>query len=105
MPAHAPPTVDPRHDPDRRIRAPRGAALRCRNWQIEAAYRMLQNNLDVEVAEDPTRLVVYGGIGRAARDWASFDAILRALERLEEDQTLVVQSGKPVAVLRTYADA
>ncbi|HEV8503609.1 MAG TPA: urocanate hydratase [Casimicrobiaceae bacterium] len=89
----------------RTVRAPRGSALTCRNWQIEAAYRMIQNNLDPEVAERPQDLVVYGGIGKAARNWASFDAILAALRALAEDETLLVQSGKPVGVLRTHFDA
>ena len=87
------------------VRAPRGPHLTCRNWQIEAAYRMLQNNLDPEVAFDPENLIVYGGRGRAARNWDCFDAILAALERLQEDETLLVQSGKPVGVLRTHKDA
>jgi urocanate hydratase len=87
------------------VRAPRGSALTCRNWQIEAAYRMIQNNLDPEVAERPQDLVVYGGIGKAARNWAAFDAILAALRTLGEDETLLVQSGKPVGVLRTHVDA
>ncbi|GMV46114.1 MAG: urocanate hydratase [Pseudomonadota bacterium] len=89
----------------RPVRAPRGSALRCANWLIEAAYRMLQNNLDPEVAENPDALVVYGGIGKAARNWDCFEAILRALERLEPDQSLLVQSGKPVGVFRTHVDA
>jgi urocanate hydratase len=95
----------PRFDPTRKIRAPRGSQLHCKNWLAEAAFRMIQNNLDAEVAENPAALVVYGGIGRAARDWACFDAILAALRELEADQTLLVQSGKPVAVFRTHADA
>ena len=94
-----------RHDPSRVIRAPRGSERRCLSWQTEAAYRMLHNNLDPEVAEDPSRLVVYGGIGRAARDWACFDAIARALETLRDDQTLLVQSGKPVGIFRSHPDA
>ncbi len=89
----------------RTIRAPRGITLTCRNWQIEAAYRMLQNNLDPEVAFDPDNLIVYGGRGKAARSWQAFDAILRTLERLAPDETLLVQSGKPVAVFRTHEDA
>ena len=89
----------------RLVRAPRGSGLSCANWQIEAAYRMLQNNLDPEVAENPDALVVYGGIGKAARDWDCFDAILAALKALREDETLLVQSGKPVGVFRTHADA
>jgi urocanate hydratase len=89
----------------RTVRSPRGAVLACRNWQIEAAYRMIQNNLDPEVAENPMALVVYGGIGKAARNWECFDAILRCLRDLEADQTLLVQSGKPVGVFRTHVDA
>ncbi|HEY8614711.1 urocanate hydratase [Phenylobacterium sp.] len=89
----------------RTVRAPRGDQLNARSWLTEAPLRMLMNNLDPEVAEDPGNLVVYGGIGRAARDWASFDRIVEALKRLEADQTLLVQSGKPVGVFRTHADA
>ncbi len=89
----------------RAVRAPRGSSLSCRNWLIEAAYRMIQNNLDPEVAENPDALVVYGGIGKAARDWASFEAILKALRELGEDETLLVQSGKPVGVFRTTVDS
>jgi len=89
----------------RPVRAPRGAKLTCRSWLTEAPWRMLQNNLDPDVAEDPDRLVVYGGSGRAARDWASFDAILRELAALGDDETLLVQSGKPVGVFRTRRDA
>jgi urocanate hydratase len=89
----------------RTVRAPRGATLTCKNWLIEAPYRMLQNNLDPDVAFDPENLIVYGGRGRAARNWESFDAILRSLEQLEADETLLVQSGKPVAVFRTHLDA
>jgi urocanate hydratase len=87
------------------VRAPRGTQLSCKNWQIEAAYRMIQNNLDPDVAENPQALVVYGGIGKAARNWECFDAILRELRNLKEDETLLVQSGKPVGVFRTHADA
>jgi len=87
------------------VRAPRGTQLHCKNWLIEAAYRMLQNNLDPEVAENPDALVVYGGIGKAARDWDCYEAILRELQKLGEDETLLVQSGKPVGVFRTHADA
>jgi len=87
------------------VRAPRGTALSCKSWTIEAAYRMLQNNLDPEVAERPGDLVVYGGIGRAARNWACFDKILEALRALNEDESLLIQSGKPVGVFRTHADA
>ena len=86
----------------RPVRAPRGSTLRTRGWPQEAALRMLMNNLDPEVAEDPDHLVVYGGTGRAARSWAAFDAIVRELERLGDDETLLVQSGKPVAVFRTH---
>ncbi|MBW8011916.1 MAG: urocanate hydratase [Chloroflexi bacterium] len=89
----------------RTVRAPRGTKLTCKNWQIEAPYRMLQNNLDPEVAERPEDLVVYGGRGQAARDWESFDAILDSLRELETDETLLVQSGKPVAVFKTHKDA
>ncbi len=87
------------------IRAPRGTTLSCKNWQIEAAYRMIQNNLDPEVAFDPDNLIVYGGRGRAARNWESFDAILESLRKLEPNETLLVQSGKPVAVFRTHTNA
>src|SRR5215475_2399937 len=86
----------------REIRAPRGTTLTARGWQTEAPLRMLQNNLDPEVAEHPEQLVVYGGTGKAARDWASFDAIIRTLTTLELDETLLVQSGKPVGVMRTH---
>jgi urocanate hydratase len=89
----------------REVRAPRGTQITCRNWLIEAPYRMIQNNLDPDVAGDPDRLIVYGGSGRAARNWDAFDAILKSLENLEEDETLLVQSGKPVAVFRTHLDA
>src|SRR5512138_2590865 len=89
----------------RTIRAPRGTTLTCRNWLIEAPYRMLQNNLDPAVAGDPEHLIVYGGRGKAARNWACFDAILASLEALASDETLLVQSGKPVAVFRTHEDA
>ncbi|WP_028919624.1 urocanate hydratase [Pseudoxanthomonas suwonensis] len=96
---------DPRHDPSRVVRAPRGTELSCRSWLTEAPFRMLQNNLDPDVAERPEDLVVYGGIGRAARDWASFDAILATLKTLGDDETLLVQSGKPVGVFPTHPDA
>ena len=96
---------DPRHDPSRVIRAPRGNTLTCKSWLSEAPYRMLQNNLDAEVAEDPTSLVVYGGIGRAARDWACYDAILKSLRELDDHETLLVQSGKPVGIFPTHPDA
>jgi urocanate hydratase len=94
-----------RLDTARTIRAPRGSALSCKGWQQEAALRMLMNNLDPEVAERPEDLVVYGGTGRAARSWEAFDAIVRALRDLEDDETLLVQSGKPVGVFRTHAHA
>jgi urocanate hydratase len=94
-----------RHDPSRVIRAPRGTQLSCKSWLTEAAYRMLQNNLDPDVAERPEDLVVYGGIGRAARDWACYDAILESLRNLEDNETLLIQSGKPVGVFPTHADA
>jgi urocanate hydratase len=96
---------DPRLDPTRVVRAPRGTQLTCKNWVTEAAYRMVQNNLDPEVAENPTHLVVYGGIGRAARDWACFDQILASLKDLNEDESLLIQSGKPVGVFKTHANA
>ncbi|MCY4574866.1 MAG: urocanate hydratase [Gemmatimonadetes bacterium] len=89
----------------RLVRAPRGSTLRCKGWTQEAALRMLMNNLDPEVAENPDELVVYGGTGRAARSWEAFDAILRCLEELGDDETLLVQSGKPVGVFRTHAHA
>jgi urocanate hydratase len=94
-----------RRDNSRSITAPRGATLNARSWLTEAPLRMLMNNLDAAVAERPEELVVYGGIGRAARDWHSFDAIVATLKRLEADETLLVQSGKPVGVFRTHADA
>ena len=94
-----------RTDPTRKIRAPRGSCLTCKNWLSEAAYRMIQNNLDPEVAERPENLVVYGGIGRAARNWECFDEILARLKALEADETLLVQSGKPVGVFKTHPDA
>jgi urocanate hydratase len=93
------------HAQPRPVRSPRGAELSCRNWLIEAAYRMVQNNLDPEVAENPDALVVYGGIGKAARNWDCFEAILKSLRELREDETLLVQSGKPVGVFRTHVDA
>ncbi|MFN9773859.1 MAG: urocanate hydratase [Burkholderiales bacterium] len=89
----------------RPVRAPRGATLRARSWLAEAPLRMLMNNLDPEVAENPDELVVYGGIGRAARDWASFDAIVATLERLRDDESLLIQAGKPVGVFRSHPDA
>src|SRR6186713_2706387 len=89
----------------RTIRAPRGTSLSCKGWPQEAALRMLMNNLDPEVAERPEDLVVYGGSGRAARSWPAFDAIVRSLKSLEHDETLLVQSGKPVGIFRTHPGA
>ena len=100
-PSHA----NPRLDNSRKIRAPRGPELNAKSWLTEAPLRMLMNNLDAEVAEKPEELVVYGGIGRAARDWACFDRIVACLKELEDDETLLVQSGKPVGVFRTHEDA
>ncbi|MBI3900102.1 MAG: urocanate hydratase [Gammaproteobacteria bacterium] len=96
---------DARLDTTRTIRAPRGSQRVCKSWLTEAAYRMIQNNLDPEVAEHPQTLVVYGGIGRAARNWACFDQILASLRELNDDETLLIQSGKPVGVFRTHVDA
>ena len=96
---------NPRLDNTRKISAPRGTALTAKSWLTEAPLRMLMNNLDEEVAERPQELVVYGGIGRAARDWACFDKIVEVLTGLEEDETLLVQSGKPVGVFKTHPDA
>ncbi|MBY0567040.1 MAG: urocanate hydratase [Hyphomonadaceae bacterium] len=97
--------MNPRHDASRVIRAPRGKELSCKSWLTEAALRMLMNNLDPDVAEHPEELVVYGGIGRAARDWVAYDKIVETLRRLEDDETLLIQSGKPVGVFKTHADA
>jgi urocanate hydratase len=97
--------TDLRLDNSRRIRAPRGTTLNARSWQTEAPLRMLMNNLDAEVAEKPEALVVYGGIGRAARDWNCYDRMVEALKRLGDEETLLVQSGKPVGVFETHADA
>jgi urocanate hydratase len=94
-----------RKDSSRTIRAPRGPQLTCRSWLTEAPFRMLQNNLDPDVAENPAELVVYGGIGRAARNWACYDAIIATLKTLGDNETLLVQSGKPVGVFPTHADA
>ena len=94
-----------RIDTTRTIRAPRGNTLTCKSWLTEAPFRMIQNNLDPDVAENPHELVVYGGIGRAARNWECFDAILRSLRELNDDETLLVQSGKPVGVFPTHKDA
>lgn len=96
---------DSRWDASREIRAPRGAEKVCKTWVAEAAYRMIQNNLDPEVAENPKHLVVYGGIGRAARNWECYDQILASLKALGEDETLLIQSGKPVGVFKTHEDA
>src|SRR3984957_9480385 len=98
-------TTPNRLDNTRIIRAPRGSTLTCRSWQTEAAMRMLMNNLDAEVAENPQELVVYGGIGRAARDWRCYDMIVASLRNLGDDETLLVQSGKPVGIFKTHADA
>src|SRR3569833_2948362 len=94
-----------RLDNDRTIRAPRGSEISAKSWLTEAPLRMLMNNLDPDVAEKPSELIVYGGIGRAARDWESFDRIVASLRKLEADQTLVVQSGKAVGIFRTHPDA
>src|SRR2546421_2445654 len=95
-------TRDDHRSGPRPVRAPRGAALTCKAWPQEAALRMLMNNLDPEVAEHPDELIVYGGSGRAARSWDAFDAMVRSLRSLEADETLLVQSGKPVGVMRTH---
>ena len=89
----------------RNIRAPRGATLTCKGWHQEAALRCLMNNLDREVAEKPDELIVYGGAGKAARNWPAYDAIVRSLQSLENDETLLVQSGKPVGIFRTHEHA
>jgi len=94
-----------RIDTTRTVRAPRGTQLSCKSWLTEAAFRMIQNNLDPDVAEKPSELVVYGGIGRAARNWECFDAILKSLRELNDDETLLIQSGKPVGIFKTHADA
>ncbi|MDP3895895.1 MAG: urocanate hydratase, partial [Mesorhizobium sp.] len=96
--------TNPRHN-IRDVRSPRGHVLNAKSWQTEAPLRMLMNNLDPGVAENPNELVVYGGIGRAARTWADFDSIVATLKTLNDDETLLVQSGKPVGVFRTHADA
>ncbi|MCZ6601219.1 MAG: urocanate hydratase [Acidobacteria bacterium] len=103
--ARSNPPADSRPAGARTVRAPRGNEISCKGWAQEAALRMLMNNLDPDVAEDPDRLIVYGGTGRAARNWACFDAIVASLRRLENDQTLLVQSGKPVGILATHQDA
>ena len=94
-----------RTDNSRKIRAPRGSELTCKSWLTEAPYRMIQNNLDPEVAEKPEQLIVYGGIGRAARNWECYDKILECLKELNDDESLLVQSGKPVGVFKTHVDA
>ena len=86
----------------RKIKSPIGNKIVCKGWQQEAAYRMLQNNLDSNVAEYPEDLIVYGGLGKAARDWKSYDSILKSLIDLENDETLLIQSGKPVAIFKTH---
>jgi urocanate hydratase len=96
--------TNPRHN-IREIRSPRGAEITAKQWTTEAAMRMLMNNLDPDVAENPNELVVYGGIGRAARTWQDFDRIVASLKGLSEEETLLVQSGKPVGVFRTHKDA
>ena len=90
-------------DQKKSIKAPTGTHLNCKGWLQEAAYRMIQNNLDAEVAENPEQLVVYGGIGKAARNWDCYEKILESLKNLENDETLLVQSGKPIGVLKTHA--
>jgi len=105
MNTNATPAADPRHAPGRVVRAPHGSTLHCKNWLTEAAYRMIQNNLDPEVAENPEALVVYGGIGRAARNWECFDQILHTLKGLDADESLLIQSGKPVGVFKTHENA
>jgi urocanate hydratase len=97
--------INNRIDKTRNIRAPRGSELNCKSWLTEAAYRMIQNNLDAEVAEKPDELIVYGGIGRAARNWACYDKILECLKQLEDNESLLIQSGKPVGVFKTHVDA
>src|SRR5438477_9026266 len=89
----------------RTVCAPRGTTLSCKGWQQEAALRMLMNNLNPDVAENPDELVVYGGIGKAARNWECFDKIVESLKNLNADETLLIQSGKPVGVFKTHADA
>src|SRR5881296_3325331 len=96
---------EPTKSSPRTVRAPRGSNISCKGWLQEAALRMLMNNLDPDVAEDPQHLIVYGGSGKAARNWECFDGILRSLQQLENDETLLVQSGKPVGIFRTHEDA
>ena len=102
---NTPSATTPKSAGPRIVRAPRGTTLSCKGWQQEAAMRMLMNNLDSDVAERPNDLVVFGGAGRAARSWAAFDAIVRSLQQLENIETLLVQSGKPVGIFRTHPDA
>ena len=97
--------MNTRIDKTRKIKAPTGTKLTCKSWLTEAPMRMLMNNLDAQVAERPEELVVYGGIGRAARNWECYDQIIESLKNLEEYETLLVQSGKPVGVFRTHKDA
>src|SRR5689334_25250172 len=97
-------TIDRRKN-SRAVRSPRGTEISAKSWLTEAPLRMLMNNLDPDVAENPNELVVYGGIGRAARTWNDFDRIVASLKTLGDDETLLVQSGKPVGVFRTHADA
>src|SRR5437764_9175558 len=104
MPHNDTPTASGASGP-RTVRAPRGTTLSCKGWQQEAAMRMIMNNLDPDVAEKPDELIVYGGIGKAARDWECFDRIVETLKNLDEDETLLVQSGKPVGVFKTHPDA
>ena len=85
------------------IKSPIGGQLNCKGWHQEAAYRMLQNNLDNEVAENPSELIVYGGLGKAARNWKCYDQILESLKTLENDETMLIQSGKPVAIFKTHS--
>ena len=88
-----------------KIKAPTGTTLSCKNWLSEAAMRMLMNNLDPEVAENPDELIIYGGSGKAARNWECYEKIVESLKSLEEDETLLVQSGKPVAIFKTHSNA
>src|SRR3990167_9139235 len=97
--------ISARHDTTRHIRAPHGTRLTAKSWLTEAALRMLMNNLDPNVAEIPGDLVVYGGIGRAARNWACYDKIVESLIGLNEDETLLIQSGKPVCIFKTHTNA
>src|SRR5262245_253254 len=102
MASNPPDNFTEEYDMSRTIRSPRGTTLTARGWQQEAALRMLQNNLDPEVAEHPDKLVVYGGTGKAARDWRSFDAMVRTLRTLKQDETMLVQSGRPVGIMQTH---